>query len=139
MRHTVRVLDERFHRSQRFSQREEAGTAGHGHGGVLAPAQGERNHAAECPHLAGCGPVAGVGGQSGVMNAVHGRVGAQELYDGLGVGTMAVHPHGQGLDPTQYKETVEGPGTAPAEFCTKASRLASSSSEVAMKPPTTSL
>ncbi len=79
-------------------------------------------------------------GQPGVVDPVHGRVGRQELHDGRGVGAVAVHAHGQGLDPAQDQEAVEGPGHGARRVLDeRRAGSARSSSEVATKPPTTSL
>ena len=101
-----------------------------------APSPRTRSRTTPCPrsaprraHLLAGEPVAGDVLEPRVVDALHGRMLAQERRHPLGVGAVLPHPHRQRLEPAQQQPAVERPRHAAGRVLQEAiSRSASSSS-----------
>src|ERR1700722_15491210 len=105
--HRGRMRDQSFHAAEAFGQRAKLHVIQKSRGRRLR-AQVEGNHAAEAALLTLGQFVLGMGCQPRVYGALHFLVAFQKFGDGHAVGVVAVHAHGQGLDPAGDEKAVHG-------------------------------
>src|SRR5580698_4711882 len=106
------MLNERFDRSQRFSQREDRRGASDLQGSGFASGEDEGDHSAVPSHLAACDAVAGVLWQTRIVDGSDRGMSGEELGYDSRVRAMALHAQGQRLDPAQHEVAVKRPGDA---------------------------
>ena len=100
---------ERLHPAQALGEGENLERLGETVGGLASALELEGDDGAETAHLALGQFVLRVGGEAGEVYARDRGVGGQVLGDGLGVGGVGAHAHGQGLDAAQGEPAIEGP------------------------------
>ena len=109
MRHPAGVLDERLDTTERLTECPDLRLTSHLDRHVLPAAHPEGHHAAEAPHLTRSDVVARVVLQSGIEDLSHPVMALEEVDDGLGVVTVALHPDGEGLESAQHQPRIERP------------------------------
>ena len=101
--HHAGVLDQGLDGTERFGEREHLRRGGEPHCGIGAAGDSERHHSTEVLHLPRSGVVPGMIGQARVEHVGDLVVALQELDDGTGVLAVAVHPHGERLEPRSVR------------------------------------